>query len=429
LVWASKSSILEAAGDVPASSPAIPDPSEIVGYPAPDPLDKATWHSGKLLSDHHQDGLPERDQGTMTHRHIAFCAFALILSFAAGDQAQGQDDLFQEPPVVPSIEPTLVLSGHEKAIHGVALSPDGKRIASAGEDTAILWDATTGKRIVRLDPGGRPDAFSVAFSPDGKTLAVGGYFGDVFLYDAVTGKLKGKLDEPSLPILCLAYSPDGSVLAASHDHAEVMLFDARQSKLLGTIKPAKGTISWFAFSADGKTLATITTAELSTWNVETRKLLKSLPQPQAGFEWAYSAVTCSPKSPVVVATGGQLLHQKTVAYDLKTLRPQGSLLTLAVDPSISKLSFSPDGKVLASAGGGTGGQTAVTLWDVSTGERFAALVGQKESLNQVVFSSDGGRVAAAGGDKTVAIWTVKAGPASGTTPKTKAKAKAKKSAR
>jgi WD40 repeat protein len=359
----------------------------------------------------------------MTPRYLAF---ALILSLPA--IARAQDDLFQQAPAVPSIQPTGVLMGHEKFIHGVAFSSDGKRIASAGEDTAILWDVTTGKQIRRLAPkdAGRADAFSVAFSPDGKTLAVGGWFGDVFLYDSVTGEPKGKLDEPSLPILCVTYSPDGSVLAASHDHAEIMLFDAKKSKLLGTIKPSKGSVKWFAFSADGKTLASITNEELATWDVETRKLLKSLRLPQAGFEWSYTALACSPKAAMVVATGGSLMNLKTNAYDLKTLKPQGGLSTVPIDPMISSLSFSPDGKLLASAGSGMAGETSVTLWDVSTGERFAALVGQKESLNQVVFSPDGARVAAIGGDKTVGIWTVKASPRSGTP---KAKAKTKKSGR
>jgi WD40 repeat protein len=360
-------------------------------------------------------------------RRLVAGAFALILSIPA--IADAQDDLFRLAPVVPTIQPAAVLKGHEKYIRGVAFSPDGKRIASAGDDAAILWDATTGKQIRHLahKDAGRGDSYSVAFSPDGTTLAVGGYFGDVFLYDATTGDPRGKLDEPSLAVDCLAYSPNGSVLAASHDDKEVMIFDVKDSKLLGTIKPSRGNIRWFAFSADGKTLASITNEELATWDVETRKPLKSLPLPQQRVDWAYTAVACSPRSSTVVATGGWLIEPKTIAYDLKTLQPKGGLSTFPADPGITNLSFSPDGKVLASAGGGIGNMQVITLWDVSTGDRFAELVCQSEaSLTQAVFSPDGGRVVASGLDKMVRIWTVKAGNGAGAT---KGKPKGKRAGR
>jgi WD40 repeat protein len=362
----------------------------------------------------------------MLLRHLAFCALVLILSYPAG--ARAQDDLQDPVATVPTIEPSGVLKGHEKAIHGVAFSPDGKQIVSAGEDVAIVWDASTGKSLRRLDPGeGRLPAYSVAFAPDGKTLAVGGYVGDVFLWDVATGKFKGKLDEPSLAVLCLAYSPDGSIIAASHDQAEVMLFDTKESKLLGKIKPSKGGIKSFAFSADGKTLAALTDYELSTWDVPTRTLRKSLALPGTGISWLYTAVACAPKASVVVASGGELMSPKTIAYDLKTLRPMGGLETSQFEPSIKCLRFSPDGKILASGGSGKPDRTPVTLWDVSTGRRLAELIGASDSLTQIAFSPDGRRIVAAGFDKSVHVWTLSAAPASGTPKaKTKMKAKAKK---
>jgi WD40 repeat protein len=360
----------------------------------------------------------------MTLRHLAFCALALILSCPAC--ARAQDDLQDPVANVPSIEPSGVLKGHTKAIHGVAFSTDGKQIVSVDEDVAIVWDASTGKLLRRLDKvGEHPGAHSVAFAPDGKTLAIGGRFGDVFLWDVATGKFKGKLDEPSLAVLCLAYSPDGSILAASHDQAEVMLFDTKESKLLGKIKPSKGSIKSFAFSADGKTLAAITNDELSTWDVQTRTQRKSLPLPGTGIGWLYTAVACAPKASVVVTSGGELMSPKTIAYDLKTLRPMGGLETSQLEPSISCLSFSPDGKILASGGSSKPDRTPVSLWDVSTGRRLAELIGASESLNQIAFSPDGRRVVAAGFDKSIQVWTLSAAPTSATS-KAKTKAKAKK---
>jgi WD40 repeat protein len=364
----------------------------------------------------------------MKLRHLAFCAFGLILSYAAG--ARAQDDLQDPVANVPSIEPSGVLKGHTKTIHGVAFSTDGKLIVSVDEDIAIVWDASTGKLLHRLEKGvgEHLGGHSVAFAPDGKTLAIGGRFGDVFLWDVASGKFKGKLDEPSLAVLCLAYSPDGSILAASHDQAEVMLFDTKESKLLGKIKPSKGNIKSFAFSADGKTLAALTNHELSTWDVQTRTQRKSLPLPATGIYWQYTAVACAPKASVVVASGGELMSPKTIAFDLKTLRPMGGLETSQFEPSIESLRFSPDGKILASGGSGKPDRTPVSLWDVSTGRRLAELIGASDSLNQIAFSPDGRRVVAAGVDKSVQVWTLSAAPASATT-KAKSKAKAKKASR
>lgn len=356
----------------------------------------------------------------MTSRQVAGCWALLILAGAGTGLpvARGQDE--PQEMAVPTLEPAGVLQGHDKTVHGVAFSPDGKRIVSAGEDEAIVWDAVSGKMIRRLDTGddNPVPAYSVAFAPDGKTIAIGGYSGDVFLWDA-EGKPAGKLDEPSLAVLCLAYSPDGSILAASHDQAEIMLFDAKTRKLLGTIKPTKGAIKSFAFSSDGKTIAGITNELLATWDVESRALRKSLPLPKTGMEWSYSSLACSPKSPVVVASGGQLLNQKTVAYDLKSLKAKGGLVTEQYEPTINILRFSPDGKLLASGGSGAADHTPVTLWDAASGQRLAELVGSTENLSAIAFAADGRRVAAVGFDKAVRVWEIPGQGAAAPKAKTK----------
>jgi WD40 repeat protein len=358
------------------------------------------------------------------------------LGTLACSNSRAQLDLKDPVDAFPGIPPAGTLKGHEKFVRGVAFSPDGKLIATAGEDVAILWNSTTGKVVHRLAPKDKPTgAYSVAFAPDGKTLAVGGYLGDVFFWDTKTGTQSGMFDEPSLAVLKLAYSPDGSLLAASHDQASVMLYDVKAAKLAGTLKPSKGNIQSFALSNDGKLLTAISREELTFWDIAAQKMKKGVALDSQDPSASFGALACSPASPVAAVTGGKILEQKTVFYDLKTLRPTGELVTDNAEPSLQTLAFSPDGKVLASGpGGGIMNRTPISLWNVASGERFAALVGPSEGVSQVAFSADGRRVAASSLDKLVRVWNLPAGGAKAKAQakgkaKAKGKMKAKKSAR
>src|SRR5437868_200969 len=81
-------------------------------------------------------------------------------------------------------KPRRQFSGAKKPIHNVAFSPDGKRIASTGNELRV-WDATTGKLIHAKPARG---GCTVAFSPDGKHLASSDHVGAVALWDVETGK-------------------------------------------------------------------------------------------------------------------------------------------------------------------------------------------------------------------------------------------------
>jgi WD40 repeat protein len=296
-----------------------------------------------------------------------------------------------------------LLKAHEKFVFGVAISPDGKWIASAGEDMAMLWDAATGEVRFRLEPPDKSSgAEKVAFSPDGNTLAVGGYVGNIRLWDTKSGTLKGTFEEPSLAVLSLAYSPDGTIIAAIHDQEHILLLDAQSGKLLAKLSEDKDKLQAFSFSSDGKTLASIAKRKIILWNVSDHSKKKTFEVDSQDQLAGFDAIACSPVAPLFAATGGDLFKKRTRIWDLTNYQEKG-VLDLAPFDSVKSLAFSPNGKWLASGADGIG-KSPVSLWSVATGKKLATLEGPSEGVTQIAFSKDGKLLAASSMDKGVRLW-------------------------
>ncbi len=156
---------------------------------------------------------------------------------AAGDK-EGKIRLFDGR----TGEPKAVLDDHTAAVHGLAFSPDGKTLASASQDHTIkLWDVAGRKLRHTLQ---KDKLWAVAFSPDGKRLATGGgveqeqgkWRYEIILWDAKTGEMERTLPvELTTPAWSLAFSPDGRTLAVAGGNLGDAKDGAKTSGELGLI--------------------------------------------------------------------------------------------------------------------------------------------------------------------------------------------------
>ena len=139
-------------------------------------------------------------------------------------------------------------------IHSIAYSPDGKTIAGGGEfETLILWDAHSGQPVKELESRAG-DVYSVAFSPSGSRLASAGEDGAVRLWNLETGQTGWILEGHSGGALTVAYSPDGRTLASGGEDGTIRLWDAATGELNRTIETQSEPVSAVAFSADSRSL-------------------------------------------------------------------------------------------------------------------------------------------------------------------------------
>jgi WD40 repeat protein len=155
---------------------------------------------------------------------------------------------------------TRTLEGHSNFVSGLSFTTSGKLLASSSQDRTIkIWDVATGKEVTTL--AGHDDrATGVAFAPDEKSIASIGFDGSVKLWDVATGKERLALAGHNLNATSLAFHPDGSQLATGSTavaaiQGEVKLWDVATGKELATIQGQTGTVFSLAYSADGSLLA------------------------------------------------------------------------------------------------------------------------------------------------------------------------------
>jgi WD40 repeat protein len=293
---------------------------------------------------------------------IAYCPTGSLLASAVitgevwlKDLADGHSDRIQD--------------GMTGSARSLAFSHDGRVVAVAGDGPEVrLWDMETRTELDPLPIGGE-ETRSVTFAPEGAVLAVGQLcdgHGDasIALWDYGQRRQLAVLRGHRAAVNALAYSRDGTLLASGDALGVVKVWDIRRGRERATLQTRWRCVMAMSFSPDGATLATANDSGFSVqlWN------------PASG-----------------------------------TLRGE-----LPTDSGVYAVSYSPDGKVLVTAEP----HGIATLWEVASVRKLGIVRTGGESLYSVACSEDGKTFATGGADGIVRLWDVAQAlrPSNGTSP-------------
>lgn len=255
----------------------------------------------------------------------------------------------------------------------IVFSKDGKMMAAAGGGSGaakgFIWDRTTGKQLLEITNHPR-GATALAFSPDGKLLASGSGstagMGDVIVREVTTGKHVCAFPGLTEGIMTAAFSPDGKVVAGYSWDGGIRLWDVATAKEIGSETLHRCRING-CLTPDGKNIVTVgRDLEVRVWDA---------------------------------ASGAELHHLSMKPLDQHYFQPGCA-------------AASPDGTLLAISGyrrEKTGEVGIVKLWDIASGAELRQLQAQKGWITSLSFSPDGKSLATASQDQIANIWDVATG--------------------
>jgi hypothetical protein len=286
--------------------------------------------------------------------------------------------------------------GHSNRVFSVAISPNGKYIASGSTDLTIkLWDVNS-DNCLKTFIGHSGKVESVCFSPDGKYLASGSNDKTIKLWEENSGNCIKTFIGHSDHVNSVAFSPDGKYLASGSTDKTIKIWDLTNGKCLKTFSGHTAYVSTVCFSPNGKSIISGSAdSKIKKWDLSSGICLKTL----IGHKSVVNNVCFSPDGKTFASSSWD---ETIKIWDMNSGTCIKTITGLYLDMGIA---ISPDNKYIAS-GSINDGKVYIRLLDLKNGTCIKTFSGHTSTVWNVSFSPDGNYLYSASLDSTIKQWDI-----------------------